>query len=433
MSTNMTLIEAKTLGASTSNVTFSSIPQTYTDLKLVMSVRDTVTGTGNAWVAFDIYFNGSNTNLSGKHLFGTGSAAGSNSVAYGYANEGGTTSNTFSNNEIYIPNYTSSNYKSYSADQVTENNATAALSSLIAGLWSSTSAITSITCSALGTAFAANSTFYLYGISNVTSTTKATGGIVSSDGTYNYHMFPFSGTFTPTSALTADILVIAGGGGAGYFYGGGGGAGGVRQLSSQSLTTTNYTATIGNGGAGAGNSSTKGTSGTNSSFSGSGFTTITASGGGGGGSNSNNAGLSGGSGGGGSNTGAAGSGNSGGYSPVEGYAGHSFGASNKSGGGGGAGGAANGSTGRGDGANGTSAYSSWGSATNTGHNVIGTYYYAGGGSGAPGDTSLGGYGGGGGAGGMMFPSYNGAPNTGGGGGSDAGSGGSGLIIIRYAI
>ena len=275
MSTNMKLIEAKTLGSNTSGVTFSSIPQTYTDLKLVMSVRDTITGTGNAWQAFDIYFNGSNTGISGKHLFGTGSSAASNSVAYGYANEGSTTSNTFSNNEIYISNYTSANYKSYSVEQVTENNATSALSSLIAGLWSSTSAITSITCSALGTAFAADSTFYLYGISNVTSTTKATGGIVSSDGTYNYHMFPYSGTFTPTQNITADYLVIAGGAGGGAYIGGGGGAGGLRSTvgatggggsleSALSLTAnTGYTVTISGGGGGtAGNNNSSRTGGT---------------------------------------------------------------------------------------------------------------------------------------------------------------------------
>ena len=53
---NLKLIEAKTLGSNTASVTFTSIPQTYTDLKLVMSVRDTITGTGNAWQAFDIYF-----------------------------------------------------------------------------------------------------------------------------------------------------------------------------------------------------------------------------------------------------------------------------------------------------------------------------------------------------------------------------------------
>ena len=166
MANTYQLIEAKVLTSTAAVVTLSAIPQTYTDLKLVMSLRDTITGTGNAWQAFDIYFNGANSNRSGKVVYGVGSSTGSTNATYGMANEGSTTANTFSNNELYIPNYTSSNYKSYSIDQVTENNATAAMIYPLAGLWSVTSAITSITCSTYGTAFAINSSFYLYGIKN---------------------------------------------------------------------------------------------------------------------------------------------------------------------------------------------------------------------------------------------------------------------------
>jgi hypothetical protein len=46
---------------------------------------------------------------------------------------------------MYIPNYAGSSNKSVSIDAVTENNATAAEANLVAGLWSSTAAITSIT------------------------------------------------------------------------------------------------------------------------------------------------------------------------------------------------------------------------------------------------------------------------------------------------
>jgi hypothetical protein len=58
------------------------------------------------------------------------------------------TANTFGNTEFYIPNYTSSNYKSFSVDGVTENNATAAFA-LYAGLWSNTAAITSFRLNAI--------------------------------------------------------------------------------------------------------------------------------------------------------------------------------------------------------------------------------------------------------------------------------------------
>ena len=43
------------------------------------------------------------------------------------------TASTFSNVEIYIPNYTSSTYKSWSADGVVENNATISAQALIPG------------------------------------------------------------------------------------------------------------------------------------------------------------------------------------------------------------------------------------------------------------------------------------------------------------
>jgi hypothetical protein len=49
------------------------------------------------------------------------------------------------------------------------------------------------------------------------------------DGTYWYHTFVSSGTFTPQKAISCDYLVVAGGGGGGQDdNGAGGGAGGLR-------------------------------------------------------------------------------------------------------------------------------------------------------------------------------------------------------------
>jgi hypothetical protein len=102
-----------------------------------------------------------------------------------------------------------------------------------------------------------------------------------------------------------------------------------------------------------------------------------------------------------------------------------------------------------DGGDGTSAYSAWGAATSTGVNESGTYYYAGGGAGAvEAQTHL--YGrnegglGGGGIGAMGYDSDGtaGTANTGSGGGGGqlyagnqraAGAGGSGIVIVRYAV
>jgi hypothetical protein len=172
MTNTYTLINSNTVGSGgAASVTFSSIPNTYTDLLLKYSMRTLYAGISNNTL---IQFNSSGgTAYSLKALYGTGSAAASfgrssgASTDAGYANGSTSTTNAFSNNDIYIPNYASTNYKSFSVDSVIENNATAADSMLAGGLWSSTSAITSITISD----FSSNtiiqySTFYLYGIKN---------------------------------------------------------------------------------------------------------------------------------------------------------------------------------------------------------------------------------------------------------------------------
>jgi hypothetical protein len=466
MSTNMTLITSVTVGsggaASVTLPATGTIPQTYTDLKIVMSARSTA-NTGSEGYDATISFNGTTANRSTRVLRGDGSVVSSNAISdptdfrlLRAMEPNNYTSSVFSNVEIYIPNYTGSNYKSFSVDAVLENNDTATGMSLIAGLWSDTAAITTITLGGFGGNLVEGSTFYLYGISNVTSTTKATGGIVSSDGTYNYHMFPYSGTFTPTQNITADYLVIAGGGAGGKaYYGGGGGAGGLRSTvgatggggsleSALSLTAnTAYTVTVGAGGAGGSQDySTAGASGSNSVFS-----TITSTGGGGGGSFSTaiNGTAGGSSGGGGSGTGVAGTRTA---SPVQGYNGGNASYINNNynagGGGGGAGGAGANSPSEQGGAGGIGAQiTAFATATQTGINA----YYAGGGGGGMGKDAgaSGGTPGAGGLGGGGAGSINGSAgsnaivNTGGGGGGaggypqNNGAGGSGLVIIRYAI
>jgi hypothetical protein len=155
------------LTATVSSVTFSSIPQGYTDLKIVHSSK-TLSGDSNANDPMNLSFNGSSANFSAKLLAGTGSAAssGTNSYYGGLANSSiSSATNTFCNTEVYIPNYTSSNNKSFSADGVTEANQTAAITLMVAGLWSQTTAITSITFTpAVNQNIVANSTFTLYGI-----------------------------------------------------------------------------------------------------------------------------------------------------------------------------------------------------------------------------------------------------------------------------
>lgn len=154
-----------TVASPQSTVTFSNIPQGYTDLILYYSAR-TNRSTVNGYPA--VQFNGSGTSYSQRELYATGSGVYSSnaSIIQVYANGNGGTSNTFGNGSIYIPNYTSSNYKSVSVDAASENNATEGHLQLLAGLWSNTAAITSIAILAGdgSTNILTNSTFTLYGV-----------------------------------------------------------------------------------------------------------------------------------------------------------------------------------------------------------------------------------------------------------------------------
>jgi hypothetical protein len=385
---NMELITSVTVGsggaASVTLPASGTIPQTYTDLKILISARDNSAQIGNNIL---MQINGGTTSQSVRAISGDGSSTPNSYSAtpiFFTSNGNSSTADTFSNMEVYIPNYASTTtYKSVSVDSVSENNGTTALAQLTAGLYASNNAITTISfVTNGGPNILEGSTFYLYGISSVTSTPKATGGIVSQDADYWYHMFPFTSTFTPNSAIICDYLVIAGGGGGGWGTGGGaGGAGGLRSTvtatggggtleTALSLSAQAYTVTVGAGGVGLAQvpGTVPGNPGNDSTFS-----TITSTGGGYGGSETGSykGGSNGGSGGGANylsgavaGTGTANQGYNGGTQ--SGYCGGG------GGGAGAAGGNANSPTG-GHGGNGVS-IPAFANATGTGLNS----YYAGG-------------------------------------------------------
>jgi hypothetical protein len=169
MANTYALINSSIVGVGgTSAITFSSIPQTYTDLIIVASMK-TAASSGN-WDQIDITFNGSSTGYTRMQVYGTGVAASTDpsTTITTYGNTAVTTASVFSNAEIYIPNYTSSSlYKTVSTNNVTENNATSALAIMVAGLWSNTAAITSITLTPVSaTSFVQYTNVYLYGITN---------------------------------------------------------------------------------------------------------------------------------------------------------------------------------------------------------------------------------------------------------------------------
>jgi hypothetical protein len=199
MANTMKALQTVTVGAGgVLNVSFTNIPQTYTDLIIKISARRSSAGIGGPLV---IYFNDDQSNVySNLRLLGTGSAVSSNAntpLTLGLVGEGvadGATANTFSNADIYIPNYASNTLqKAYGSDMVGENNATETYITLIPGNWGNTNPITKITIES-GNSLATimqNSTFTLYGVFNAdvstapstptigTATDSATSGQVS--------------------------------------------------------------------------------------------------------------------------------------------------------------------------------------------------------------------------------------------------------------
>jgi hypothetical protein len=169
MATTMKLIAKQTLGSNAADVTFSSIPGTYTDLLIVFTARCTVSNIGIA-DNVRVRFNGatSDTNHSSRWLYGSGSSTASGTDTFaraGYSNTASNTANTFASSEMYLPNYAGSAAKSFSVFGVTETNAAAVDMVVSAGLWNSTSAVTSMRLyTGSGTDLVTGSSFFLYGI-----------------------------------------------------------------------------------------------------------------------------------------------------------------------------------------------------------------------------------------------------------------------------
>tara|TARA_A100001391_G_scaffold70102_1_gene44786 strand:+ start:186 stop:1529 length:1344 start_codon:yes stop_codon:yes gene_type:complete len=291
---------------------------------------------------------------------------------------------------------------------------------------------------------------------------SATGGTITTCGNFKIHTFTSPGTFTVAQAsqTAADnvvsYMVVGGGGGGGGQGGGGAGAGGFRENKSSvdtytasplegaadiTVTAQAYPITVGAGGAGS--ASSKGSAGSASIFS-----TTTSAGGGEGGSRSaspktgGNGGSGGGGGGGcGGSFGPGGTGNTPPVSPAQGTNGGSGGnnGSHQGGGGGGAG-AAGSSVGPATDGNASGGTGGNGVATS----ITGSPVTRAGGGGGSGRTATsappgaGGSGGGGrGEGNPNVTVQSGTANTGGGGGGTeflcnaGGSGGSGIVVIRY--
>jgi hypothetical protein len=174
MAATYNLISSQVLGSTASTVTFSSIPQTYSDLKLVYSYRDSNSsgvGIGNQYAYFNTQ---TGTLFSYICLYAyASSAGGTKNSNYGWLTfdlqpqTNGSTANTFDSGELYIPNYTSSSSIQTLSLSTSESNTTTVAITALAQLYRGSAPITSITLGTNGSDnYLTNSSFYLYGIKN---------------------------------------------------------------------------------------------------------------------------------------------------------------------------------------------------------------------------------------------------------------------------
>jgi len=153
-------IQTQTVGTAVASVTFSSIPQTYTDLVLIVSAG--LTSAGND---LRLRFNSdSGANYSRTILYGNGASAlsarntGSDNIIT--ASFGGLNSGSYAT--INVMNY--SNTTTYKST-IQRGGYAGSIDSATAGLWRNTAAITSIECGiTAATTWVVGSTFTLYGI-----------------------------------------------------------------------------------------------------------------------------------------------------------------------------------------------------------------------------------------------------------------------------
>lgn len=160
----MTPIATNTLTADSSTVTFSSIPQGYTDLVIITSARCSSTAND-----IKLQFNGdSASNYSYTYLRGESGGANSSrgtsqgAMFLGYSAMS-TDTNIWSPSIININNYANTTtYKTV----MSRTNIPSGTSNVAAtiGLWRSTSAVTSVTLFPGAFNFVSGSTFTIYGV-----------------------------------------------------------------------------------------------------------------------------------------------------------------------------------------------------------------------------------------------------------------------------
>jgi hypothetical protein len=161
----MTLVSTVTVGSGgAASIEWSGIAGTGKDLLIVVSGRNSA----GDQIALTLNSDTTNANYSRRLLTGYNGGVTSTSASARPTIrivDNTQTASTFSNNLIYIPNYTSSVAKSILIDNVDEGNNAFVNTEIAAASWSGTSAITTVTLAILGGTIVQHSTASLYIIS----------------------------------------------------------------------------------------------------------------------------------------------------------------------------------------------------------------------------------------------------------------------------
>jgi hypothetical protein len=159
MPVTYTPIATNTLTSAAASYTFSSIPGTYTDLRIVFT-GTSESSTPNIWVRFN---GDTGTNYSYTILAGNGSSTTSTRASnstYGLMNAYGLSTSVIQSDYLDVMNYSNTTTFKTSINRFSEGGGVGAT----VNLWRSTSTITSIAIIASANNFAVGSTFSLFGI-----------------------------------------------------------------------------------------------------------------------------------------------------------------------------------------------------------------------------------------------------------------------------
>jgi hypothetical protein len=158
-------IATQTLSTAASGITFSSIPNTYTDLRLVCNYTMSVAG----WQINFTFNSDTGSNYSYTYLGGNGSTANagiSNNHSSGYLGEFyylGSSTTIPMNGTLDIFSYAGSTYKTFLMNGSNDQNGSGATLKTV-NLWRNTAAITSIQLIAGSGTLSAGTTATLWGI-----------------------------------------------------------------------------------------------------------------------------------------------------------------------------------------------------------------------------------------------------------------------------